>query len=188
MVAGDGPLAGRALGLHPDVDVLAFTGSTAVGRHFLRPAADSDLKRLRLERGDKSPNIALPDAPDLETGAVAGAARARSVLAHVRAGREAGARLRTGGTRLDRALGGSYLEPTVFDRVTPDMRLAREEFGGYKQSGNGRDKSVYALEKNTALKTTWIPVVNTSRDGARPLVAPLSVAPLRPRRCGTAPR
>ncbi len=277
VVAGDGPTAGRALGLHPDVDVLAFTGSTAVGRHFLRYAADSNLKRVWLELGGKSPNIVLPDAPDLETaaataawgiffnqgemctapsrllvhssiaervvdtvveraralrvgdpldpatemGAVAGAARADAVLDRVRAGREAGARLRTGGERLERVPGGSYLAPTVFDRVTPDMRLAREEifgpvlsvltfdteeeavalandteyglaaglwtadlgtahrlsralragtvwvncyeegdlsvpFGGYKQSGNGRDKSVHALEKYTELKTVWI--------------------------------
>ncbi|NUR87946.1 MAG: aldehyde dehydrogenase family protein, partial [Nonomuraea sp.] len=57
VVAGDGPTAGRALGLHPDVDVLAFTGSTAVGRHFLRYSADSNLKRVWLELGGKSPNI-----------------------------------------------------------------------------------------------------------------------------------
>ncbi|KQV93452.1 aldehyde dehydrogenase [Streptomyces sp. Root369] len=69
VVTGDGPTAGRAIGLHPDVDVLAFTGSTAVGRHFLRYAADSNLKRVWLELGGKSPNIILPDAPDLEKAA-----------------------------------------------------------------------------------------------------------------------
>ncbi|MER6560756.1 aldehyde dehydrogenase [Streptomyces sp. NPDC001027] len=73
VVAGDGPTAGRALGLHPDVDVLAFTGSTAVGRHFLRYAADSNLKRVWLELGGKSPNIVLPDAPDLEKAAATAA-------------------------------------------------------------------------------------------------------------------
>ncbi|MFG3257344.1 aldehyde dehydrogenase [Streptomyces sp. NPDC048172] len=277
VVAGDGPTAGRALGSHPDVDVLAFTGSTAVGRHFLRYAADSNLKRVWLELGGKSPNLVLPDAPDLEAaasaaaagiffnqgemctapsrllvhasvadqvvesvvararalrvgdpldpatemGAVAGEARLATVLGHIASGRAAGARLRTGGERLARVPGGTYLEPTVFDRVTPDMRLSREEifgpvlsvltfetldeavrvandteyglaaavwssdlttvhrlsralragtvwvncyeegdltvpFGGYKQSGNGRDKSVHALEKYTELKTTWI--------------------------------
>ncbi|MEU6115219.1 aldehyde dehydrogenase [Streptomyces sp. NPDC047117] len=279
VVAGDGPTAGRALGLHPDVDVLAFTGSTAVGRHYLRYAADSNLKRVWLELGGKSPNIVLPDAPDLaaaaataawgiffnqgemctapsrllvhasvaeevteavvaraealrvgdpldpatEMGALAGAARLDAVGRHIDAGRAAGARLRTGGTPLDPApvSGGTYLRPTVFDRVTPDMALAREEifgpvlsvltfdtveeavalandtayglaaglwtgslstahtvsralragtvwvncyeegdltvpFGGYKQSGNGRDKSAHALEKYTELKTTWI--------------------------------
>jgi gamma-glutamyl-gamma-aminobutyraldehyde dehydrogenase len=73
VVAGDGPTAGRALGLHPDVDVLAFTGSTAVGRHFLRYAADSNLKRVWLELGGKSPHIVLPDAPDLERAAATAA-------------------------------------------------------------------------------------------------------------------
>ncbi|MDN3028070.1 aldehyde dehydrogenase [Streptomyces sp. S.PB5] len=73
VVNGDGPTAGRALGLHPDVDVLAFTGSTAVGRHFLRYAADSNLKRVWLELGGKSPNIVLPDAPDLDRAAATAA-------------------------------------------------------------------------------------------------------------------
>ncbi|MFD9190270.1 aldehyde dehydrogenase [Streptomyces phaeochromogenes] len=73
VVNGNGPVAGRALGLHPDVDVLAFTGSTAVGRHFLRYAADSNLKRVWLELGGKSPNIILPDAPDLERAAATAA-------------------------------------------------------------------------------------------------------------------
>ncbi|AZP22312.1 aldehyde dehydrogenase [Streptomyces aquilus] len=73
VVNGEGPVAGRALGLHPDVDVLAFTGSTAVGRHFLRYSADSNLKRVWLELGGKSPNIILPDAPDLEQAAATAA-------------------------------------------------------------------------------------------------------------------
>jgi gamma-glutamyl-gamma-aminobutyraldehyde dehydrogenase len=73
VIAGDGPTAGRALGLHPGVDVLAFTGSTAVGRHFLHYAADSNLKRVWLELGGKSPNIILPDAPDLERAAATAA-------------------------------------------------------------------------------------------------------------------
>lgn len=73
VVSGSGPVTGRALGLHPDVDVLAFTGSTAVGRHFLHYAADSNLKRVWLELGGKSPNIILPDAPDLEQAAATAA-------------------------------------------------------------------------------------------------------------------
>ncbi|MEV5987480.1 aldehyde dehydrogenase [Streptomyces sp. NPDC052051] len=277
VVCGDGPVAGRALGLHPDVDVLAFTGSTAVGRHFLRYAADSNLKRVWLELGGKSPNIVLPDAPDLERAAATAAwgiffnqgemctapsrllvhssiaeqvtevvvARARAlrvgdpldpatemgalvgeahlgrVLDHIGTGLDEGARLRAGGERALADGGGSFLRPTVFDRVDPGMRLAREEifgpvlsvltfddldeavalanateyglaaalwtsdlttahrvsralkagtvwvncyeegdltvpFGGMKQSGNGRDKSVHAIEKYTELKTTWI--------------------------------
>jgi gamma-glutamyl-gamma-aminobutyraldehyde dehydrogenase len=69
VVTGDGPVVGRALGLHDGVDVLAFTGSTAVGRHFLRYAADSNLKRVQLELGGKSPNVVLADAPDLDAAA-----------------------------------------------------------------------------------------------------------------------
>ena len=49
--------------------MLTFTGSTDVGRHFLRYAADSNLKRVYLELGGKSPNIILPDAPDLDAAA-----------------------------------------------------------------------------------------------------------------------
>jgi gamma-glutamyl-gamma-aminobutyraldehyde dehydrogenase len=73
VVLGDGPTAGRAIGLHPDVDVVVFTGSTDVGRHFLRYAADSNLKRVWLELGGKSPNIILPDAPDLDRAAATAA-------------------------------------------------------------------------------------------------------------------
>ncbi|MBG0851883.1 aldehyde dehydrogenase [Streptomyces spinoverrucosus] len=277
VVNGDGPVAGQALGLHPDVDVLAFTGSTAVGRHFLRYAADSNLKRVWLELGGKSPNIVFPDAPDLEKaaataawgiffnqgemctapsrllvhsaiaervteavverartlrvgdpldpatemGALVGQAHLDRVLGHIQAGVDAGVRLRTGGERILPETGGFYLRPTVFDQVVPGSRPAREEifgpvlsvltfddldeavtlanateyglaaglwtsdlstahqvsralragtvwvncyeegdltvpFGGMKQSGNGRDKSVHALEKYTELKTTWI--------------------------------
>ncbi|MCP9977370.1 aldehyde dehydrogenase family protein [Actinomadura madurae] len=69
VVNGRGEPAGRALGEHPGVDVIAFTGSTEVGRHFLRYAAGSNLKRVWLELGGKSPNIILPDAPDLDAAA-----------------------------------------------------------------------------------------------------------------------
>lgn len=272
VVTGDGPTAGRAIGLHPDVDVLAFTGSTAVGREYLRYSADSNLKRVWLELGGKSPNIILPDAPDLakaaataawgiffnqgemctapsrllvhssvaaevteavveraralrvgdpldpatELGALVSSNHIERVLAYIQSGLEEGARLLTGGARV-----GNSVQPTVFDHVTPQMRIAREEifgpvlsiltfdtvdeaialandteyglaaglwtsdlstahkvsralragtvwvncyeegdltvpFGGMKRSGNGRDKSVHALEKYTELKTTWI--------------------------------
>ncbi|WP_046730419.1 aldehyde dehydrogenase [Streptomyces humi] len=186
VVAGDGPTAGRAIGLHPDIDVLAFTGSTAVGRHYLRYSADSNLKRVWLELGGKSPNIILPDAPDLdaaaataawgiffnqgemctapsrllvhssiaervtdaivrraeelrigdpldpatEMGALVGEAHLERVRDHIATGHEQGARLRTGGERALTGTGGSYLRPTVFDRVDPGMRLAREEIFG----------------------------------------------------------
>ncbi|BEL08626.1 aldehyde dehydrogenase [Actinoplanes sichuanensis] len=71
VLSGDGVTVGRRLGEHPDVDVLTFTGSTPVGRHFLRYAGDSNLKRVHLELGGKSPNIVFPDAPDLGAAAAA---------------------------------------------------------------------------------------------------------------------
>jgi 4-(gamma-glutamylamino)butanal dehydrogenase len=62
VVPGLGEVAGKALGLHLDVDMIAFTGSTEVGRHFLRYAADSNLKEVVLECGGKSPQIVMGDA------------------------------------------------------------------------------------------------------------------------------
>ena len=62
VVPGRGEVAGRALGLSHDVDAVTFTGSTEVGRHFLRYAADSNLKRIVLECGGKSPQIVMADA------------------------------------------------------------------------------------------------------------------------------
>ena len=70
IVAGDGPTTGAALVQHPDVDKIAFTGSTEVGKQVMRNAA-STVKRVTLELGGKSPNIIFGDA-DLEA-AVRGA-------------------------------------------------------------------------------------------------------------------
>src|SRR3984957_10358405 len=64
VVPGLGETAGRSLGLHPDVDVVTFTGSTEVGRLFLRYAADSNLKNIVLECGGKSPQVVLADCCD----------------------------------------------------------------------------------------------------------------------------
>jgi betaine-aldehyde dehydrogenase len=62
VITGDGPVAGAQLAAHPDVDKVAFTGSTATGRGILHAAADSNLKRVTLELGGKSPNIFFADA------------------------------------------------------------------------------------------------------------------------------
>jgi gamma-glutamyl-gamma-aminobutyraldehyde dehydrogenase len=276
VVTGDGPLTGRALGLHPDVDSLAFTGSTTVGRAFLSYAAESNLKRVWLELGSKSPSIVLPDAdldnaigaiagniffnqgqmctapsrllvhrsvhddvvagisevatalplgdpldPDVRIGPLISAEHRARVEAHTAGALAVGARLCVGGGRPKTPIDGFYFEPTVLDGVTPDMAIARDEvfgpvlsvlsfddideavavandsiyglaaavftrdlsaahrvsrrlragtvwvncyeegdmtvpFGGYKQSGNGRDKSQHALDKYTELKTTWV--------------------------------
>jgi gamma-glutamyl-gamma-aminobutyraldehyde dehydrogenase len=66
VVTGMGPEVGQPLGLHPDVDMLSFTGSTDTGRRFLRYSADSNLKKVVLECGGKNPAIVLDDAEDLD--------------------------------------------------------------------------------------------------------------------------
>jgi len=73
IITGFGETAGAALAAHPDVDKVAFTGSTEVGRLIVQAAA-RDLKHVSLELGGKSPNIILKDA-DLEV-AIPGAANA----------------------------------------------------------------------------------------------------------------
>ncbi|CAG0909772.1 unnamed protein product, partial [Cyprideis torosa] len=68
-VTGEGPVVGEALALSMDVDVLVFTGSGGTGRRLLNYAAQSNLKRVYLELGGKSPNIVFADAPDLAEAA-----------------------------------------------------------------------------------------------------------------------
>ena len=62
IVPGFGETAGAAIGLHRDIDTVSFTGSTEVGRMFMRYAGDSNLKGVGLEMGGKSPFIVLEDA------------------------------------------------------------------------------------------------------------------------------
>jgi phenylacetaldehyde dehydrogenase len=73
IVTGFGPTAGAALAAHNDVDKVAFTGSTDVGK-MIAKAATGNLKKVTLELGGKSPNVIFKDA-DLDT-AIAGAASA----------------------------------------------------------------------------------------------------------------
>lgn len=74
IITGFGETAGAALSGHPDVDKVAFTGSTEVGKLIVKAAGNTNLKKVTLELGGKSPNIILPDA-DLEA-AIPGAASA----------------------------------------------------------------------------------------------------------------
>ena len=67
VVPGYGEVAGKALGLHPDVDCIAFTGSTAVGKLFQQYAGQSNMKQVWLETGGKSPNLIFADCNDLDS-------------------------------------------------------------------------------------------------------------------------
>lgn len=277
VVTGTGGTAGEALARHMDVDIVTFTGSGPVGRLLLKASAESNLKRVYLELGGKSPNIVFDDASDLaqaakvsamgiyrnsgqvcvagsrllvqrsvhdefverlhhiaaslrvgdpldvtsEIGAVGSARQLAKNLAAVHTAEQQGARLRVGGQAIHPVAGGSYMAPTLLEGVTPDMALAREEvfgpvlavmpfddeaeavrlandssyglasavwtgslsrahrmvraikagvvhvntyggpditvpLGGVRQSGNGHDKSMHALDKYLDLKTAWI--------------------------------
>ncbi|AZC30301.1 aldehyde dehydrogenase [Pseudomonas chlororaphis] len=277
VLPGYGHTVGKALALHMDVDVLAFTGSTAVGKQLLVYSGQSNMKRVWLEAGGKSPNVVFADAPDLRAAAEAAASaiafnqgevctagsrllversireqfipllvdaikawkpghaldpqtrvgalvdqrQLDNVLRYIDIGKEQGGQLLAGGARTLENTGGLYVEPTIFDGVTNAMTIAREEifgpvlsvisfdteeealtiandsifglaagvwtsnlsrahrfarglragsvwvnqydggdmtapFGGFKQSGNGRDKSLHAFDKYTELKATWI--------------------------------
>lgn len=277
VVPGFGPEAGTPLALHMDVDCIAFTGSTKVGKQIHVMAGQSNLKRAWTELGGKSPNIVFADCPDLDKaveaavggiffnqgescnapsrlfveasikdqflekalklvpsyapgnpldpntvmGAIVDKVQMHTVLRYIETGKEQGAKVLAGGEQALAQTGGCYVQPTVFDGVLPDMTIAREEifgpvlsvltfsdaaevvrmanasvyglqagvwtrdlnkahsvaralragtvhvnqydedditvpFGGFKQSGIGRDKSLHAFDKYTETKTTWI--------------------------------
>ena len=277
VVPGFGYTAGEALAMHMDVDCVAFTGSTRVGKLMLEYSGRSNMKRVWLECGGKAPNIVMGDVADIERAATAAAlgiffnqgemcsaasrlvvhesvrdamlekiveigrsmapgdpldpktrlgaivdqVQLNTVMGFIESGRNDGAELRLGGNRARQESGGFFVEPTVFSNVDPKMKIAREEifgpvlstitfkdadeavriandvsygltaavwsrdittahrvakslragtvyvncydanditvpFGGFKQSGNNRDKSLHAMDKYTELKTTWI--------------------------------
>lgn len=187
VVPGPGATVGTAIARHPGIDAVAFTGSTEVGRTFLSHAAETNLKRVALELGGKSPQVVMADAGDLDRVAervaaaifwnmgencsagsrllvdrrVKGALLERlvahterhwvvgdpldeatrmgplisrghleRVLGYIEAGRAEGARPATGGGRVLEASGGHFLAPTILDRATNRMRVAREEIFG----------------------------------------------------------
>jgi acyl-CoA reductase-like NAD-dependent aldehyde dehydrogenase len=275
VVPGFGEEAGKPLALHPDVDMVTFTGSTEVGKLMLRYAGESNLKRVSLECGGKSPQVVLADAdieaaaeaiawgiyynsgetcnagsrvivhesvrerlldalrhvasgirlgnpldPATQMGALIDEAHMRRVLGYIDTGIAEGAQLALGGKRAFAESGGYYVEATILDKVRPETRVSREEifgpvlavtpfgkeaeavvmandtiyglaaavwtndinaahrvagalragtvwvnsfdrstiatpFGGFKQSGFGRDRSPHAIDKYTDLKTIW---------------------------------
>ncbi len=184
VVPGKGSVLGEAMGLHPDVRVISFTGSTSVGRKLLDYSQRSNLKRIVLELGGKNPAVVLADAPDLDfvaeqqafsiltnmgqncasnsrlivhkdikaelvekivaaceawrlddpmlpetqLGPVIGEVHCKRVLEYIETGVAEGATLLTGGKK--RGNRGYFIEPTVFDNVTPEMTIYREEIFG----------------------------------------------------------
>ncbi|PTB21410.1 aldehyde dehydrogenase [Trinickia symbiotica] len=186
VVTGFGEGAGQAIGLHPDIDLVAFTGSTETGKRFLRYSADTNLKRVVLECGGKNPQIVLPDVanldpvaenavaaafwnmgencsagsrilvpaskkaemlqkvqavlegwktgdpldPDVKLGSLIEKPHYEKVLAHIEKAKAEGARLVCGGKATLGETGGWFVEPTIFDNVTPEMTIAREEVFG----------------------------------------------------------
>ncbi|KAK8016802.1 aldehyde dehydrogenase [Apiospora rasikravindrae] len=156
VINGPGAEAGAALASHPDVDKIAFTGSTGTAREIMRTAAGT-LKRLTLETGGKSPLIVFEDA-ELD-GAVAdpGAggreqvrevsrvgdpfaegtfqgpqvtrAQHERILRYIDVGVQEGATLeKGGGERVGER--GFFVRPAVFTSVTPQMRIFQEEVFG----------------------------------------------------------
>ncbi len=107
VVTGGGSV-GAAMACHPDVDKIAFTGSTQVGRAIVTASAASNLKRVSLELGGKSPVIIFPDA-DLE-----------SAIPGIAAGIFSGAgQICTAGSRV-------YAHRDVFDRIVEGVATAAE--------------------------------------------------------------
>ena len=278
VVPGLGSVAGQALGRHPLVDKIAFTGSPQVGKQFLRYAGESNAKQVSLELGGKSAQVVLADVGDLEAcasaiawgifynagqtcnggsrlvvdqsvhdelldavlrigrslrlgdpllestqlGTIASEAQLNRVLDYVDLAAAEGATVHGGArVRPEGLEDGFYVEPTVFDGVDNASRIGQEEifgpalavitvnstqeaiavanasdyglaasvwtsnvttahraardlragtvwvntfdvsdiitpFGGIKQSGSGRDRSLHALDSYSFLKTTWI--------------------------------
>ena len=277
VLPGYGHTVGKALALHMDVDTLVFTGSTKIAKQLMIYSGESNMKRVWLEAGGKSPNIVFADAPDLQAaaesaasaiafnqgevctagsrllversikdkflplvidalkgwkpgnpldpdttvGALVDTQQMNTVLSYIKSGHSEGAKLVAGGNQILQETGGTYVEPTIFDGVSNAMKIAQEEifgpvlsvitfdsaeeaikiandtpyglaaavwtadiskahltakalragsvwvnqydggdmtapFGGFKQSGNGRDKSLHAFDKYTELKSTWI--------------------------------
>lgn len=117
IVNGYGHVAGQAMSDHPDIDKLTFTGSTAVGKKLVHASADSNLKRVTLELGGKSPLFIFDDA-DLDK-AITGAAMA--IFANSGQVCFAGSRL--------------YIQRSIFDKVIEGVA----KMGAAMRLGSGMD-------------------------------------------------
>jgi acyl-CoA reductase-like NAD-dependent aldehyde dehydrogenase len=162
VVTGFGETAGAALAAHSDVDKVAFTGSTTVGKSILA-ASTGNLKRVTLELGGKSPNIVFPDA-DLEAAAAASATAFCRLSGQVCA---AGTRIFVHESIHDEFvellaaqatqwMPGNPLDPETkmgplvsseqYERVTSYLALGREEGAGLATGGSAVDGRGYFVE------------------------------------------
>lgn len=186
VVTGSGSTVGQALGLHNDIDMLSFTGSTAVGKTFLKYSGDSNLKEIVLECGGKNPCIVMDDADNLDVvaqhvtnavfwnmgencssnsrlivhqgikpallekvqyrtqqwrtgdplnpsnnlGAIVSEKHFHKIMGYIEQAKAEGANLVCGGNSFEVNGAGYFIEPTIFDNVTPDMSIASEEVFG----------------------------------------------------------
>jgi phenylacetaldehyde dehydrogenase len=148
LVTGMGEVAGDRLVRHPDVDKVAFTGSTEVGKIINRAATDT-LKRVTLELGGKSPVIVLPDVDIAKTAAGA----ARSIFANSGQVCIAGSRLYAHRDIFDRLLEGVAEAATRFKMgpsLAPDTMMGplvsteqRERVMDYIDQGRKAGASVF---------------------------------------------
>ena len=185
VLPGDGT-TGKALALHNDVDCVAFTGSGEVGKKILEYSGKSNMKRVQLECGGKSPNVIFADCENIDTivkasanaifgnqgevcsagsrlivqdsikdefvekvvkesknmmpgdpwdpksfmGAIVDKTQLDKIDSYVQEGQKEGAKIATGGKVLLKNTGGYYYEPTVFDNVKNNMKIAQEEIFG----------------------------------------------------------
>ena len=183
VVPGYGPTAGAAVSSHMDIDKVAFTGEYLTGQVVSEAAAKSNLKRVSLELGGKSPNVVFADAdldaavkgayfglffnqgqcccagsrlfvedkihdqfvekmlkratkckvgdpfdPETDQGPQVSQEQFDRIMGFIAAGKKEGAKMLCGGNRVgDR---GYFIEPTVFDDVKDDMKIAKEEIFG----------------------------------------------------------
>ncbi|SDG59520.1 aldehyde dehydrogenase [Alloyangia pacifica] len=155
VVPGFGEDAGQALGRHPDVDCLVFTGSTEVGKMFQRYAGESNMKQVWLETGGKSPNLIFADA-DLEAAADKAAfgiffnqgevcsANSR-MLVHESIAEEMIARMKT---RAEAIVPGNPLDPETKMGAMVDARHA-ERVAGFLASGKQDSRLIAGGERLT---------------------------------------
>ena len=174
VVPGPGGSVGEAIGRHPDVDCLAFTGSTEVGRRFLRYSADTNLKRVLLELGGKSPQIVFPDVSDMASVA---ANAAIAIFTNMGENCSAGSRLivhRSKREALLEALEAELERWPVGDPLEPASRVGplisrgqMETVLDYVESGMGQGARVVTGGEQILRETGGYFVGPTILDGVR---------------------